>query len=221
MTGFQAYSLYNSIRLHFTQQGYNAFAYNFKSNVRMQSFERRKDRYFFERIAKKFVKEDDLKMYFADNIMAENMWIGEMEMESHTTRDTYRQSMFYNFQRETKLIRERAYKYNLTFDGVCKANSDKTDNLLLNLFMSQQISPETVAIIDHFVKFIKSLKSELNDPLGIVKGTLLTLEKYQQFIIPLIVSDENKYRNQLIMLFTNEPNQYNIEFVGSNNTTQY
>ena len=87
--------------------------------------------------------------------------------------------------------------------------------------MSQQISPETVAIIDHFVKFIKSLKSILNDPLGIVKGTLLTLEKYQQFIIPLIASDENKYRNQLIMLFTNEPNQYNIEFVGSNNTTQY
>ena len=221
MTGFQAYSLYNSIRLHFTQQGYNAFAYNFKSNVKMQSFERRKDRYFFERISKKFTNEKDLKMFFADNIMAENMWIGEMEMESHTTRDTYRQSMFYNFQRETKLIRENAYKYNLTFDGVCKANSDKTDNLLLNLFMSQQISPETVAIIDHFVKFIKSLKSELNDPLGIVKGTLLTLEKYQQFIIPLIASDENKYRDQLIMLFTNEPNQYNIEFVGSNNTTQY
>jgi hypothetical protein len=144
-----------------------------------------------------------------------------MDEESHTKRDSYRQALFYNFQNEVKLIREIAYKYNLTFDGVCKPNSDKTDNLLLNLYTSQQVSPDTLAIIDHFVGFIKSLKRELSDPLGITESSLLTLRKYQQFIIPLISSNQNKYRNQLIMLFTNEPNQYNIEFVSKSNTSQY
>jgi len=76
-------------------------------------------------------------------------------------------------------------------------------------------------IIDHLVSFIKSLRSELKDPLGIVESTLLTLSKYQKFIVPLMVANQDKYRMRLILLFTSRPNQYNIEFVGINNKPQY
>lgn len=221
MNGYQAYCIYSSIKLHFSQEKYDAFKYNFRANIKQASFERRKDRYFFEKIARRYPRDSDLKLFFADNFMSDNQWIGEMDHEIYMKRDSYRQALFYNFQNEVKFIRGQAYKYNLTFDGVCKPNSSKSDNLLLNLYTSQQVSPDTLAIIDHFVDFIKSLKRELRDPLGITASSLLTLRKYQQFIIPLIASDENKYRDHLIMLFTNEPNQYNIEFVGSNNTTQY
>ena len=221
MDTYQAYCLYSSIKLHFAQEDYDAFKYNFRAKIKQSTFEKRRDRYFFEKIARRYPKDADLKLFFVDNIMSDNQWIGDMDEESHTKRDSYRQALFYNFQNEVKLIREIAYKYNLTFDGVCKPNSDKTDNLLLNLYTSQQVSPDTLAIIDHFVGFIKSLKRELSDPLGITESSLLTLRKYQQFIIPLISSNQNKYRNQLIMLFTNEPNQYNIEFVSKSNTSQY
>ena len=75
--------------------------------------------------------------------------------------------------------------------------------------------------IDHFVNFIKSLKNELNDPLEIAQSNLLILSKYQKFIIPLLGANEYKYRYKLILLFTSRPNQYNMEFVGINNTPQY
>jgi len=75
-------------------------------------------------------------------------------------------------------------------------------------------------IIDYFVGFIKSLKRQLRDPLGITKSSLLILSKYQQFLIPMINASESKYRERLILLFTDKPNQYNIEFVGINNTPQ-
>jgi hypothetical protein len=220
MNGYQAYCLYSSIKLHFSNESYDAFKYNFRANLKQSSFEKRRDRYFFDKIARRFSNVDDLKLFFVDNVMSENVWIGDMDDDTYTKRDSYRQSLFYNYQNEVKLIREQAYKYNLDFDGVCKPNSNKSDNLLLNLYTSQQVSPDTLAIIDHFVGFIKSLKRELSDPLGIVESSLLTLHKYQQFIIPLIRSNQSKYRNKLIMLFTQEPNQYNIEFVG-NNTSQY
>jgi len=221
MNGHKAYSIYSSVKLHFTQESYDAFRYNFKTNVRAATFERRKDRYFFEKIARRYPNEDDLKLFFVDNIVSDNVWIGDMNDATHEKRNAYRQALSYNFEKEIKIIREEAYKYNLDFDGVCKPNSNKTDNLLLNLYMSQKISADTFVIIDHLVSFIKSLKSELNDPLGIVKSTLLTLSKYQKFSIPLMAVNQDKYRTRLILLFTSRPNQYNIEFVGINNKPQY
>jgi len=221
MNGHKAYSIYSSVKLHFTQESYDAFRYNFKTNVRAATFERRKDRYFFEKIARRYPNEDDLKLFFVDNIVSDNVWIGDMNDATHEKRNAYRQALSYNLEKEIKIIREEAYKYNLDFDGVCKPNSNKTDNLLLNLYMSQKISADTFVIIDHLVSFIKSLKSELNDPLGIVKSTLLTLSKYQKFSIPLMAVNQDKYRTRLILLFTSRPNQYNIEFVGINNKPQY
>lgn len=221
MNGHKAYSIYSSVKLHFAQESYDAFRYNFKTNVRAATFERRKDRYFFEKIARRYPNEDDLKLFFVDNIISDNVWVGDMDDETHEKRNAYRQALSYNFEKEIKIIREEAYKYNLDFDGVCKPNSNKNDNLLLNLYMSQKISADTFVIIDHLVSFIKSLRSELKDPLGIVESTLLTLSKYQKFIIPLMVVNQDKYRTRLILLFTSRPNQYNIEFVGINNKPQY
>ena len=221
MNGHKAYSIYSSVKLHFTQESYDAFRYNFKTNIKASTFERRKDRYFFEKIARRYPNEDDLKLFFVDNIVSDKVWIGDMDDTIHEKRNAYRQALNYNFEKEIKIIREEAYKYNLDFDGVCKTNSNKTDNLLLNLYMSQKISADTFVIIDHLVSFIKSLRSELKDPLGIVESTLLILSKYQKFSIPLMAVNENKYRKRLILLFTPEPNQYNIEFVGINNKPQY
>lgn len=217
MNGHKAYCIYRSVGLHFTQESYDAFKYNFKTNVKASTFERRKDRYFFEKIARRYPNEDDLKLFFVDNIISDNVWVGDMDDATHEKRNAHRQALSYNFEKEIKIIREEAYKYNLDFDGVCKPNSDKNDNLLLNLYMSQKISADTFVIIDHLVSFIKSLRSELKDPLGIVESTLLTLSKYQKFIIPLMVVNQDKYRMRLILLFTSRPNQYNIEFVGINN----
>jgi len=219
MNGYQAFCIYNSIKLHFSRENYDAFKYNFRTSIKQSSFEKRRDRYFFEKIARRYPNDSDLKLFMVDNIIAENVWIGDMEDSIHSRRDSHRQALFYNFEKEVKLISEIAYKYKLSFDGVCRANSTKTDNLLLNLYISQQISLDTVVIIDHFVSFVKSLKQQLSDPLGLTQSTLLTLSKYKDFILPLIETNENKYRKTLITAFTNTPNQYRIELVA--NTPQY
>lgn len=221
MNGHKAYSIYRAVGLHFTQEKYDAFKYNFKANIKSATFEKRNDRYIFDKIARRYPNENDLKLFFVDNIMSDNVWVGDMSDEVYEKRNAHRQALSYNYEKEIKIIREEAYKYNLDFDGVCKPNSNKTDNILLNLYMSQKVSADTIAIIDHFVSFIKSLKNELNDPLEIAQSNLLILSKYQKFIIPLLGANEYKYRYKLILLFTSRPNQYNMEFVGINNTPQY
>ena len=41
--GYQAYQIYQSLKLHFTTD-YDAVKYNYKTSVKQSSFERRRDR---------------------------------------------------------------------------------------------------------------------------------------------------------------------------------
>ena len=54
MTGYEAFSLYNSLKLHFSQQTYDYFKYNGKSNISVNSFENRKDKYHFYKLSRKY-----------------------------------------------------------------------------------------------------------------------------------------------------------------------
>ena len=58
MTGFEAYRIYNAIRLHFNTD-YNAIKYHFKTNVSPSSFEIKKERYFFEKLARTYPNLND------------------------------------------------------------------------------------------------------------------------------------------------------------------
>ena len=58
MTGYEAFSIYNSLKLHFSQQSYNYFKYNGKSNITITSFENRKDKYHFYKLSRKYNQED-------------------------------------------------------------------------------------------------------------------------------------------------------------------
>ena len=48
---FESYKLYNALKLHFETDSYDAVKYNFKTSVKPQSFFKRKDKYFFAKIA--------------------------------------------------------------------------------------------------------------------------------------------------------------------------
>ena len=206
MNGYDAYNLYNSIKLHFTQESYDAFKYNFKSNTNVRTFEKKKERYFFEKLSRRY-NAQQLKLYFVDNIIEENNWIGDMREHVNNDREKYRQSMFYNFKEECKKIRSEIDD----FDEACQAK-DGT-NKLLELYMASEISIDTIAIINNLVKFIRPLKKQLSDPLGIMKENLHRIIKYEYFILDTIRGNREKYRNYLFLLFTKQPNEYNIDFV--------
>lgn len=45
MNGFEAYKYATAINLHFNQLDYDAFKYNFKTNVSQESYWKRNDKY--------------------------------------------------------------------------------------------------------------------------------------------------------------------------------
>lgn len=67
-TGFSVFCCFSALRLHFTEGGtYNYFQYNGKTNCTEDHFNRRKDRWEFEKIAKIYRK--DMIGYFVSNLV--------------------------------------------------------------------------------------------------------------------------------------------------------
>ena len=77
-TGFAAFALYNSLKLHFTSDSYDYFKYNGKTNVSKQSFTVRKDKYQFYKLSRKYELEDLKNYYIANFINGNGEWVGDM-----------------------------------------------------------------------------------------------------------------------------------------------
>ena len=67
-TGFAAFAMYNSFKLHFTSTSYDYFKYNGKTNVTKENFMRRKDRYSFYKLSRKY-SIAELKEYLVANFV--------------------------------------------------------------------------------------------------------------------------------------------------------
>ena len=80
--GYEAFSLYQSLKLHFNQQTYDFFKYNGKTNTSKLVFENRKDKYHFYKLARKVTQKDDLVSFLVANFVEnENVWVGDLLTE--------------------------------------------------------------------------------------------------------------------------------------------
>ena len=52
MTPFEAFSMYIALKNHFTQKRFDYLKYNGKSRMTQKSFDKRKDKIFFQKLAK-------------------------------------------------------------------------------------------------------------------------------------------------------------------------
>jgi len=75
--GFNAYKLYLAVKNHFTTS-YDFFKYNGKVNAKEDSFLKRKDKFFFAKLQRKY-KDNDLRDLFVSNFAdGEDFWIGNV-----------------------------------------------------------------------------------------------------------------------------------------------
>ena len=80
VTPFEVYQTYLSFKNHFTKEKYDYFKYSGKTNASITSFNKRRDRYFFEKMSRQ--KSDiEIKEYFLSNFITEDpskIWIKEI-----------------------------------------------------------------------------------------------------------------------------------------------
>ena len=191
---FESYKLYNALKLHF-ETDYDAVKYNFKSNVSSQSFFKRRDKYFFAKIAKHY--EKDLKGYYIANFKHGVSYVGEMINEvgekNYIEHKKTLESLTRVFQNDiNKLIEEQP-----EFDGLFKAE-DGQHPLVIQLWMQEEISLETVVILNSLIGFIQKESKNISDTL-IWPDIKRKIEKYS----PFVNFDNTKMKLILLKGFTN------------------
>ena len=191
---FESYKLYNALKLHF-QSGYDAVKYNFKSNVTQKSFFKRRDKYFFAKLAKKH--DGELKDYYVSNFKMGLSYVGDMMAEEgeRNYRDfkRIRESMHRVFSVDINRLQEEDITFDKLFESV-----DGQLPPLVKLWLQEEISLETVVILNAIFGFIPRESAKITD--GIIwPDTKRKIEKYT----PFVNYSRDKCVNLLKKQFTN------------------
>ena len=153
MTGFEAFSLYESLKLHFSKDSYDYFKYNGKTNHSIQSFENRKDKYYFYKLSRKYKDKEELSEFLISNFLnSEKTWVGTLLTEeaeiAHRNRQKVLQSLSYNFENDCRKL----------FDEVKNPNDILKTNggypLLLTKTLRGEVSMETLCLLNSILNFL-------------------------------------------------------------------
>jgi hypothetical protein len=190
MSAFECYQEYLALKNHFSKPTYDYFKYNGKMKVNVSSFEKRKDKLFFQKLA----KHPDVHNFLIANLSVnEKSWIRELAY-SEEAEKTYKdwlkrqQSLTYVFKQELSKLDS---KFNDNF--VCRNNEHPT---LLKLYLGKDISLDTMCLLLEISGAKKHWDSKMQYDL-IWDSLRIKVEKYS----PFISYDKDKIKNIVLDYF--------------------
>jgi len=176
---FETYQHYLSLKNHFTNPKYDFFKYGAKTRASVTSFNKRKDKYWFEKTSRKYSDKevvDFLVSNFSSSDNPQNLWIGEIINSGERTYAEWmkrQQSLTYLFKEQSNEL----FSENKLEDVF---NCSKGHPPVLKKFLSGIISLETLVIYDKIFLFGNKFDRKLDDPVW--ETVSLKLKKYSPFI---------------------------------------
>ncbi len=174
MNEFETYENYVALKLHFTSE-YDYFRYNGKTSVTLKSFNNRKDKYHFKRLAKKY-EDSTIREYFVANLVNNKQWVGDMDIATYSQWQARTQSIEYIFQNDAENLLTNSSNFDIIF------NSDKGNHpKLVKAYLGKKISLETLIIFEKLLHYRKRFDKEIKDVI-IWPNVSKLIEKYEPFI---------------------------------------
>ena len=163
ISGYEAFQIYQALKLHFTTDSYDYFKYNAKSNVSITTFENRKDKYHFYKLSRKYSNKDVLEDFIVANLVEdEKSWVGSLLQEeadlNYRKRQKVIQSLSYTFENDCILIFDDCI---LNPNDVLKTDGDYPTLLIKTL--RKEIQIETLCILNSILGFIPMWTNKIND----------------------------------------------------------
>ena len=150
MTGYETFALFNSLKLHFTKDSFDYFKYGGKSRVSVNAFENRKDKWFFYKISRRYIKREELISFVIANLLEnENLWIGDLLKVI--------QSLSYTFKNDCLNLFEGLENPN----DVLKTSGDYP--ILLKKALQKEVEIETICILNSILKFFGTWNRKITD----------------------------------------------------------
>jgi hypothetical protein len=191
MSAFEVYKEYLALKNHFTKPEYDYFKYCGKLRVNVESFNARKDKLWFQKLA----KHPDVHNFLVANLSKnEKAWIKDLaysEVAEQTYTDWLKrnQSLSYSFKGELA-------KLHSSFNENFIVEKNHSHPYLLQMYLGGHVSLETMCILLALTGAKKHWDSKMEyDP--IYEEVKKKIEKYT----PFIKYDKDKLKKIVIDYF--------------------
>ena len=168
MNGFEVYKIYLAIKLHFTSkdQSYDFHKHNGRTTARLETFTKRRDRYFFHKLSKSY-NDKSIVDYFLSNFVSNtNLWVGDIIGKSGD--EAYKEwskkieSLQYYFEQDIDYIIERMTTKNIKFNDLYLSVKGQHPPIV-KMFLAKKINFESLIILDDILKFTKNLSLNITE----------------------------------------------------------
>lgn len=175
MTPYDCYRTYLAVKNHFTKDQFDFFKSNGKARASVNAFNKRKDKYFFEKLAH-YRSDTEVTKYFVSYFLDDKSWVGDMV---HDKGETYENYILKLKDLEEIFRKESIYLFsdeNLLSVFQCTRGHPP----ILKKFLSGKISIETLVIYDKIFLFGNDFDKKLFDPVW--ETVSLKIRKYKPFL---------------------------------------
>ena len=184
--GFDVYKTYLAVKLHFASDTYDYYKYGGKVNAKLETFTKRKDRYFFHKLSTKYAETDILDFFVANFLADSKRWIGNLL--ANDGRGVYldykkrKESFAYHFKSECGVIHNDFSRRNLSFDAGFSVPSGQHPRML-RLLIQRKVSYQTAVVLNHFLNFTKNWDKEITENVvwPKISSTIAKLKPFVKF----------------------------------------
>lgn len=169
MSAFEAYKEYVALKNHFNKPDYDFIKYNGKTGLKVSSFEKRKDKIFFEKLAKIENYHEFLVANFSVN---PKLWIRDL---------SYSEDAKLIYQDWKKRNQSITYLYKKEFRKILEDKGGQQHPAAIRLYLGGEISLESLCIFVAMTNAIETWDNKLEyDPVW--EDLKLKIVKYTPFV---------------------------------------
>ena len=168
MNGFEVYKIYLAIKLHFTSknQSYDFHKHNGRTTARLETFTKRRDKYYFHRLSKSYDNKSIVNYFLSNFVSNTNLWVGDIIGKAGD--EHYKQwskkieSLHYYYEKDIDYIIERMTTKDIKFNDLF-LSIDGQHPPIIKMFLAKKINFETLIILDDILRFTKKLNKNIKE----------------------------------------------------------
>lgn len=173
--GYDACVTHMALRQHMTSKSYDFFKYNGRASMKFATFEKRNDRYYYDKVYK---FGTPFTLLLANVVVDPSLWVGDIVSEQGMSRyyDYVKRNegLTYLFQNDIMLIDEHDAK-----SAFVSANGQLPKVIVL--FLQNKITFETLCLLTELTKVFRYWTRTLSSNY-MAEDILFRIERYTPFI---------------------------------------
>ena len=186
MEAYDIYTRYVALKLHFTSDHYDFIASCGKTRASERSYNKRRDRAFFEMLSTRVKDKDIVPFFVAQFVQSNTLWVGDMVLNYEAAMKVYRkwigrfQTVFKLFNDDVIELRLFLEERELEVDSLFYSKSEYDHPLIFKFYLEGMINLESMVILNREYNFVSRLDKTLIDPVWEYHSRLF--KKYESFL---------------------------------------